>query len=135
MSLGDIYALNEEFALYDPDLFGGRLNDLRKKIIELDKRAAEDRRAFDIYRKNHEVSLYSHKGYIQWQGSDAQELLWDDIEAGKLDEMSKQELWLSRSEYQDEFPLDAFRKKVEQEIRTSKYVHTLRKKGVQHQSS
>jgi hypothetical protein len=135
MSVEDIFSLSEEFGLYDPNKFEERLNRLRKGIVELDSRAATDRKAFDIYRKNHEVSLYSHKGYIQWQGSDAQELLWDDIEAGKLDEMTKDELWRSRSEYQNEFPLFAFRKKVEQEIRTAKYVHTLREKGVQHPSS
>lgn len=99
MTTEDIFALSEEFLLYDPNKFEGRLEALRKKIVELDTRASEDRAAFDIYKKNHEVSLYSHKGYIQWQGSDAQDLLWNDIEVGKLETMTKEELWQSRDEY------------------------------------
>jgi hypothetical protein len=135
MPIGDIYALDESFKLYDPDKFKSRLQNLRKKILELDSRAAKDRKAFDIYKKNHKVSQLSYKGYIQWQGSDAQELIWDDIKAGKLDRMTKKQLWESRPEYKDKFPLAAFRKKIEQEIRTSKYVHTVRTRGVLHQSS
>lgn len=135
MSIDEILNLDEEFSLYDPDKFKLRLRSLRKKILELDDRAADDRKAFDVYNKNHHVSHFSHKGYIQWQGSDAQELLWDDIDDGKMETMTKTQLWESRTEYKDKFPLDAFRKKVEQEIRTSKYVRTVRKKGVLHPAS
>lgn len=135
MPVEDILKLHKEFEMYDPDKFESRLRSLRKKILELDDRAAEDRKAFDIFNKNHQVSHFSHKGYIQWQGSDAQELIWDDIEDGKLESMTKKELWESRPEYKEEFPLEAFRKKIEQEIRTSKYVHTVRKKGVLHPAS
>ncbi len=135
MPFEEFFLLSQEFASYDPEKFKSRLRSLRDKISELDKRAEEDRKAFDVYKKNHEVSLFSHKGYIQWQGSDAQDLLWDDIEAGKLGTMTKKQLWESRPEYREEFPLFAFRKKVEQEIRTSKYVHTVRMKGILHKAS
>jgi hypothetical protein len=125
MPLEDIYLLDEEFDNFDFDKFKGRLDRLKKKIRELDSRADEDLEAFRIYKRNHKPSLFSHKGYIQWQGSTAQELLWDDLDAYLKDPNKKpKDLWMSRKEYHDEFPLDAFRDKIKQEIRTQKYIRT-----------
>jgi hypothetical protein len=90
---------------------------LRAKIKELDFRADEDLEAFRTYKRNHKPSLFSHKGYVQWQGSTAQELLWDDLDAYQKDSNQKpKDLWMSRKEYCDEFPLDAFRDKIKQEF-------------------
>ena len=126
-SLEDIYSLHEEFAKYDFDKFEGRLNRLRDKIKEMDNRADDDLAAFENYKKNHPPALFSHKGYIQWQGSTAQELLWDDLDAYLKDPTKKpKDLWMSRPEYRDDFPLDAFRDKIKQEIRTEKYIRTIR---------
>jgi hypothetical protein len=41
---------------------------------------------------NHPPSLYSHKGYLQWQGSDAKKQLKEDIIAGLLEDMGKKKL-------------------------------------------
>ena len=125
MPILDVYLLDEEFAKFDYDKFKGRLNRLRAKIRELDSRADDDLEAFRTYKSNHKPSLFSHKGYIQWQGSNAQELLWDDLDAYLKDpDMKPKDLWSSRKEYRDEFPLDAFRDKIKQEIRTQKYLRT-----------
>jgi hypothetical protein len=125
MSLEDIYMLDIEFSYYDFDKFHDRLKRLRAKIVELDNRADDDLEAFKNYKKSHEPSLFSHKGYVQWQGSTAQEFLWEDLPAYLKDPNSKpKDLWLSRTEYRDEFPLDAFRDKIKQEIRTDKYIRT-----------
>lgn len=125
MPLEDIYLLDEEFGKYDYKQFKGRLSRMRAKIVELDNRADEDLEAFRIFKQNHKPSLFSHKGYIQWQGSKAQELLWDDLDAYLKDPSKKpKDLWQSRKEYRDEFPLDAFRDKIKQEIRTEKYIRT-----------
>jgi hypothetical protein len=127
MPLEDIYLLDEEFAKFDFARFRGRLNRLNAKIKELDSRADEDLEAFRTYKRNHKPSLFSHKGYVQWQGSTAQELLWDDLDAYLKDPNQKpKDLWMSRKEYRDEFPLDAFRDKIKQEIRTQKYIRTLK---------
>jgi hypothetical protein len=72
---------------------------------------------------------------IQWQGSDAQELLQQDMEKGVHKKMGKKDLWGSRKEYYENFPLDIFRSKVYQETRTAKYVYTLNIKGKQHKAS
>ena len=44
-------------------------------------------------------------------------------------------LWESRREYFEEFPLPVFRKKIQQEIRTAKYLHTLKTKGISYKAS
>ena len=123
MTYEDIYLLDEEFGKFQYEQFKGHVNRMRAKIKELDNRAADDLEAFRNFKRNHKPSLFSHKGYIQWQGSTAQELLWDDLDAYLNDPTKKpKDLWLSRKEYRDEFPLEAFRDKIKQEIRTEKYI-------------
>jgi hypothetical protein len=72
MPLELIYAMDAEFQKTDIDKFKSRLQRLRAHIKDLDSRAATDLEAFRIYKKNHDPVLFSHKGYIQWQGSSAQ---------------------------------------------------------------
>ncbi len=67
--------------------------------------------------------------------SEAQRLLKLDIEAGKHTEMSKTDLHESKIEYYENYPLDAFRDKIYQELRTAKYLHTCRERGVLHVAS
>ena len=95
----------------------------------------QDQQAFDNFKANHAPSHFTHKGYIQWQKSEAQERLLEDIEAGFLESMGKKELYESRREYYENFPLDVFRDKIAQEVRAAKYLHTLRVKGKSHKAS
>ena len=46
-----------------------------------------------------------------------------------LSRCAPKELWETREEYFEEFPLDVFRSKIDQEIRTAKYLHTVKTKG------
>lgn len=127
MPLNDIYHLDPEFAKYRYDKFRSRLNGIRDRIKDMDNRAASDEAAYENYKQNHQPSLFSHKGYIQYQGSTAQELLLMDLDDFIADgTMKPKDLWASRQEYMDQFPLHAFRDKIYQEIRTSKYVQTMR---------
>ena len=137
MKLGDIYNMHPEYSAYDYKRFSQRVSKIRHQIQEEFGRADEDQEAFDLFVQNNEVSLFSKKGYIQWQGSESQRLLWDDIEAGKLQEFAgnKKDWYQSRPEYYDEFPLKVFRDKIDQETRTAKYFHTLKVKGKMHKSS
>jgi hypothetical protein len=118
--LQEIYFMDEEFVKYDYGKFKNRLSQLRAKIEGLNNRAKDDLEAFENYKANHKPSLFSHYGYVQWQGSEAQDLLLEDIQKEKHKEMTPRELWLSRSEYQNEFPLHAFRNKLYQELKTAK---------------
>jgi hypothetical protein len=135
MAIQDVYNLHDEFKKYDFKKFQGRLSAVRIKVKELHSRANDDLDAFENFKQNHAVSLYSHKGYIQWQGSHAQELLQTDLEAGKHTEMAPKALWESRKAYMDDFPLDAFRDKLKQEIKTAKYLHTINERGIEHRAS
>jgi hypothetical protein len=108
-ALCEIYAMQPEYAYYDVEKFLGRLSLLRKTIKEANTRAKDYEEAFNNYKQNHQPSAFSHKGCINWQGSDAQVLLLEDIEAGKLEQLGKKELWGKRPEYYECFPLPAFR--------------------------
>ena len=135
MGLEETYFLLPEFSLYSFDKFPGRLARVRAEIKHSKNRAVEDLEAFKLYMRNHEVSYFPHKGYIQWQGSDARDLLLDDMMNGLHIGTKPKTLWESRSEYCEEFPLDVFRDKIQQEIRTGKYLHTIKTKGIQYQAS
>jgi hypothetical protein len=135
MTLREIYVLRPEFGEYHYDKFSGRVSTLRKAIKAANSRAAQDQEAFDNFKARHPPSLLSHKGYIQWQGSDAQKQVLEDIEEGLNETMAKMELWEFRSVYFENFPLKEFRDKLNQEIRTAKYLHTLRVRGKLHKAS
>jgi hypothetical protein len=135
MGLEEIYFLLPAFSLYSYEKFHDRLARVRAEIKHNKNRAVEDLNAFQIYMRNHEVSYFSHKGYIQWQGSNAQDLLLDDMLNGLHIGMKPKTLWESRSEYYEQFPLGAFRDKIKQEIRTAKYLHTCKAKGIKYKAS
>ena len=127
--------MHEEYKPYDQETFSSRLSKLREIYDDCMHRKSMDEEAFNIFLHNHKPSLFSHKGYPEWQGSNAQSLLRGDIEADKHNGMSKIDLWDSRAEYFEDFPLDVFRDKIKQEIRTAKYLHTCREKGKLHVAS
>jgi len=131
-----LYYMHPEYASWDFDAFPRRLAGIRKIIKNKNARAEDDQAAFDKFVENNEISIFSHQGFIQWQGSDAQKLLKKDIKNGVLEKYTKDkykhpkmEYWLSRPEFYDEFPLNVFRDKIRQEIRTGKYWHTMKVKG------
>lgn len=130
MPLWDIYHSRIEFAEYKYEKFSGRLSSLRNTLANEFDRAALDQASFDNYKKNHPVVTgFSRLGLIEWQGSESQRLCLLDIEAGKHLNMSRVDLYGDRPEYYDEFPLEVFRDKLDQELRTAKYLHTLKVKG------
>jgi len=129
MKLNDIYNMRPEYAEYHYDKFSSRLSSLRKTVKDRIERQRLDQEAFDNYRTNHkEVSYYSHHGYIQWQGSKAQEQCLNDIKDG-IHLKGKMKLWASKPEYYQNFPLKVFRDKLNQELRTAKYLYTLEERG------
>ena len=137
MNAETILFMHSEYADYDPDKFADRLHSLRLSIKSSNTRAMEDSNAFEIYKAIHadKVSVMSHHGYIEYQGSESQRLLQKDIADGLHISMGKKDLYGLRPEYFNEFPLNVFRDKIYQEIRTGKYVHTCLVKGKLHKSS
>jgi hypothetical protein len=137
MDAQTVFFMREEYAEYDPDKFAGRLKALRDAILASNTRAGDDFEALRTYKEMHKekVSFFSHYGYAEFQGSEAQRLLQKDIEDGLHESMGKKDLYASRPEYFNEYPLNVFRDRIYQEIRTAKYLHTCKVKGKLHKSS
>ena len=72
---------------------------------------------------------------MQWQGSEAQELAKNNISENSHVTMGKQGFYGLRPEYYENFPLKDFRDKIYQEVRTTKYLHTINVKGKRHKIS
>ena len=102
--------MHPEYSAYDYKKFASRLSSIRNTIKKLNNRADEDQDAFNCFVQNNDVSYYSKKGFIQWQGSESQKLLLEDINAGlHIHYAGNRKGWyLSRPEYYDEFPLKVF---------------------------
>ena len=126
-----VYLMHPEYALYDHEKFKERRESLREAARKDLCRADDDEAAYNAFVKSHPVSYFSHKGYEQWQGSDAQQSLWEDMEANKHLTMRKRDLYGSRREYYEHFPLETFRDNLRQEIKTKKWKYTLQVKGKQ----
>jgi len=58
------------------------------------------------------------RGCPRWQGSAAERLLKEDIDAGLHNTMPPGDLWFSRPEYHEQFPRDVFIKHIHQEKRS-----------------
>lgn len=131
MPLKEIYALHPtEFGKYKYSKFSSRLSSLRKTIKERNERATLDQEAFDNYVARHPVSSFSHKGYVQWQGSDAQKKFLELMDAGELPiGFGKAAVYDKHPVFFTNFSLAVFRDKVYQELGTAKYLHTLEIRG------
>lgn len=66
-----VYLMRPEYAAFDHKKFGKRLEALRKSAGRSASRAQqEDEKSFEAFVAfNTTVSLFSRKGYVQWQGS------------------------------------------------------------------
>lgn len=128
MPLKDIYMTRPELAEYDYRLFSSRLSSIRSAIRNHNKRFQHDNLAYKNFIANHNVSLFSHHGYIEWQGSEAQDQLREDMAANNHLVFGPFNLWATNPVYYTNFPLDVFRDKIAQEERTGKYIFTLQEK-------
>ena len=125
----DIYNSRDEFKKYHYSKFSSRLGIVRKTIDEWLARKELDQAAFDNYVSNHPISRFSHKGYIQWQGSDAQKLALEHMKQNTHNIIKWDEWYGEHEEFYLNFPPRAFKEKVRQEIRTAKYLYTLEVRG------
>lgn len=96
----------------------------QKIINDADNQAQANQEAFEYFKNNHPLSLLSHKGYIQWQGSDAQELLLHDMEQKLHETLWKKELCGTQRENFEQFPLSVFWDKIYQEQPMAKHLYT-----------
>lgn len=123
--LEQIYTMRVEYAEYFFSNFERRLKALRDIYDALINRAEDDIEALENYMANHESSLVNWLGMIQWQGSEAQEYVIQDIEDEVHLEIGYKAMYDKRPEYFCYFDYPTFKQKVRQEVRTKKYHHTL----------
>lgn len=105
--------------------FTTRLRSLRGIVARDKDRAVLDRKALKIAIANHPVPEFNHRGEPQWNGSKAQAILKEQIDAGKYPLNTPQQLWELEKEFQ-KFHLSTFRWKIHQYIRTQKYLQSLK---------
>jgi len=113
------------------DTFTGRLLRLRNLIKKDKKRALKDHRALATALQNHPVPLLDDHGRPQWNGSVAQSQLKRDIAEGMHKTFTPLELYNHehRNMYRTALSAKEFRWKIQQEVRTAKYLHTLKYKS------
>ena len=61
------------------------------------------------------------KGNIMWQSSLAQELLREDIKAGRHKDMKPKVLYETKAAYNENYELDFFRSRIYQEVKWFKH--------------
>jgi hypothetical protein len=144
MTLEEIYISRPQFSDYNFDKFSSRLTTICKQIKEKNNRKADDEKAFALFKSNNKVHYYSRKGFIKWQGSESQELALQDLSQGLHDLSIRgtkrvkggyQRFYDSRPQHYEEFDFKTFCDKIGQEIKTKKYLHTLRVRGKLHIAS
>lgn len=109
------------------ETFKRRLLALRKIIMKDKGRAAMDKLELARAIRNHPPPTHNHRGEPQWNGSKAQASLKEDMANNEHLKLKPHELRLkaNRPEYQA-YSKDTFRWKTHQEVKTKKYLHTLK---------
>jgi hypothetical protein len=130
-----IYEMEEEFKKFPLKNFSINLEALRESVQKSADKSLRDSLAVDGFLNTHPSSnmdapRFNYERYPQWQGSDAQRLLREDLKVllhhkllfkGK-DGVTPKLLWLFRSEYHLDFPLVVFRNHIYKEIIHDKQV-------------
>lgn len=119
----EICALRDEFGANDPEeskKFPARLRNARKQVKQLKSQADFDRDALAHDRLLYPESAENSRGEPRWDGSEAQRLLFLDIDESKHEFMTPMALYKERIEYQ-EYSLDVFRGHIYQEVGRRKF--------------
>ncbi len=85
--------------------------------------AVSDSAALANDRLLHPVPTHNHRGEPRWEGSEAQRLLRQDIDLGNHLDLMPRDLFMSEPDYYDNYPLEVFRKHIEQEVKLRKFLH------------
>jgi hypothetical protein len=119
MPLSTIFTSRPEYAPYGYKNFLQRLSTIWAQVKHDLSRKDEDLAAFEVFRQLNIAHTHSPHGYLEWEGSKAQEQLQRDIDDGLHNNLQPKELWLLQEVY-DDFPLKVFRDHIAQEIKTWK---------------
>ncbi len=101
-----------------------RISDITKKKAL----AASESIALANDRRIHPMKASNHRGEPRWDVSEAYVLLQLDMDAGTHLTMKPRELYKTRKEYYENYPLNVFRGHIEQEHRGRNFINYLKKK-------
>ena len=118
----DVYMQRHEFSSFDYQHFRDRLRELRKNILAQKDRAISDCEAFIHDRQMYPKPDENHRGDPRWEGSEAERLLRLDMDAGLHNIMKPKDLYQTRVEYNNNYPLFVFRKHIYQEEQRRKFL-------------
>jgi hypothetical protein len=121
MKPGIVYFQRPEFAEFEYGRFRDRLRDLRRQLIELKARASSDSAAYACDREIYPKTTHNNRGEPRWEGSEAERLLRMDMDHDAHKNVTPKELYRSRQEFYNNYPLTVFRKHIDQEERRRKY--------------
>jgi hypothetical protein len=122
------YQLQPEFANVQFDQFKERLKGHRQQVIKKLTKKSNEWEAFLHDMQLHPPATHDRRGRIIFRLTIANNLLMEDIKAGKHNEMDFEQLWLSREEYYKPFEFSFFRRRIYQAVKTNKYHHFLEMK-------
>lgn len=116
----DVYLQRPEFAEFSYEYFRDRLRAIRNQISEKKSLASTDSIALSNDQRIHPRSTHNSRGEPRWEGSIAEQLLKSDVSKGRHTTMRPQDLYQSRPEYYNNYPLSVLRKHIDQEVRRQK---------------
>jgi len=125
MGSEEAFKLYPEFKDFDGEcLFSSRLSSARRAHRKLHHHSTEEA---EMLRKDRLVCprpTHNGRGEPQWEGSDAQRFLIQDMKDGTHKRFfSPTEFWQSREEYYKVFTRDTFRKHIHQQDRFRKLIN------------
>ena len=86
------------------------------------QRKQDDADAFQKFVDKNNISYFSHKGYVQWKGSDAQKLAKKHVNDKMQERMKYRAIYEAYNVYYENYPFKAFKDHYRSEIRLAKYI-------------
>jgi hypothetical protein len=125
----EVFQQREQFAEFDYKNFRSNLSNLRKQIIEKKERAISESAALARDRMIYPRATHNHRGEPRWDGSEAEWQLKKDMDDGKHKTMKPELLYRSREVFYLNYSLTVWRKHIEQEERSRKFLAYVKAKN------
>jgi hypothetical protein len=125
MSPLEVYRSRELYQEHDCNRFRDRLREYRKQISEKKDHSYQDHEALKQDCRLHPKASHDHRGIPQWEGSEAEKQLQQEVQNGNDQACMPRELWELNGEYQ-KYPLAVFRGHIYQERHRQKFLKWLK---------
>jgi hypothetical protein len=121
MHWGEVFGKRPEYQATARRLFANRLKSLREQINRAKGIAANEETALAHDRSLFPVPTHNYRGEPRWEGSEAERLLKEDVGNGLHKTMEPRQLYQTRPQYHNNYPLEVFRGHIYQEVRFVKF--------------